>query len=233
MESFWRRLKYYGVGFLGGLVFVFVFFQNRGCSWLPANRVKNSLLDRVIVLSEEQQERLNRMGLTLKDVKAALNDGDVEFSESQKKGKLKVYKISHSISSEPVEYFFTMPDESFVSEVHVGVQYAAAVKNTIKGKGRIIHLPNDKNLVFIDSTQQLICQKSKLKIKNAIAVLDGLKLTGEIDFSKTSFVNQPKAVHMLSFYSPQLQRRIEFESVWYKNKIDVTRFVDSSLYSCP
>ncbi len=233
MESFWRRLKYYGVGFLGGLVFVFVFFQNRGCSWLPSNRVKNSLLDRVIVLSEEQQERLNRMGLTLKDVKAALNDGDVEFSESQKKGKLKVYKISHSISSEPVAYFFTMPDESFISEVHVGAQYAASVKNTIKGKGRIIHLPNDKNLVFIDSTQQLICQKGKLKIKNAIAVLNGLKLTGEIDFVKTTFEKQPKAIHMLSFYSSQLQRRIEFESVWYKNKIDVTRFVDSSLVSCP
>lgn len=233
MESFWRRLKYYGVGFLGGLVFVFVFFQNRGCSWLPANRVKNSLLDRVIVLSEGQQEKLNRMGLTLKDVKAALNDGDVQFSESQKKGKLKVYKITHSISSKPVDYFFTMPDESFISEVHVGSQSATSVKNTAKGKGRIIHLPNDKNLVFIDSTEQLFCQKSKLKIKNAIVVLDGLKSTGEIDFAKTTFTKQPKAVHLLSFYSSQLKRRIEFESVWYKNKIDVTRFVDSSLVTCP
>jgi hypothetical protein len=233
MESFWRRLKYYGVGFLGGLVFVFVFFQNRGCSWLPANRVKNSLLDRVIVLSDEQQVKLSRMGLTLKDVKAALNDGDVEFSESKKKGKLKVYKITHSTSAEPVEYFFTMPDESFISEVHLGAKNAESVKNTIKGKGRIIHLPNDKNLVFIDSTQQLFCQKSKLKIKNALVVLDGLKLTGQIDFAKTTLTKQPKAVHLLSFYSSQLQRRIEFESVWYKNKIDVTRFVDSTLGSCP
>jgi hypothetical protein len=233
MESFWRRLKYYGVGFLGGLVFVFVFFQNRGCSWLPANRVKNSLLDRVIVLSDEQQVKLSQMGLTLKDVKAALNDGDVAFSESKKKGKLKVYKITHSTSAKPVEYFFTMPDESFISEVHLGAKNATSVKNTIKGKGRIIHLPNDKNLVFIDSTQQLFCQKSKLKIKNALVVLDRLKLTGQIDFAKTTLTKQPKAVHLLSFYSSQLQRRIEFESVWYKNKIDVTRFVDSTLGSCP
>jgi hypothetical protein len=200
---------------------------------LPANRVKNSLLDRVIVLSDEQQVKLSQMGLTLKDVKAALNDGDVAFSESKKKGKLKVYKITHSTSAEPVEYFFTMPDESFISEVHLGAKNATSVKNTIKGKGRIIHLPNDKNLVFIDSTQQLFCQKSKLKIKNALVVLDRLKLTGQIDFAKTTFTKQPKAVHLLSFYSSQLQRRIEFESVWYKNKIDVTRFVDSTLGSCP
>ena len=233
MESFWRRLKYYGIGFLGGLVFVFVFFQNRGCSWLPENRVKNSLLDRVIVISEEQQENLNREGLSLKDVKAALNDGDVQFSESKKKGKLKVYKISHSAKAKQIDYFFTMPEESFISEVHLGVQNASVVEKTRKGKGTIVHLPNDKNLVYIDSTDFLMCQKSKLNIKNAKTVLTGLRLNGEVDFQQTNFNNKPKATHMLSFYSDDLKRRISFEAVWYKNKIDITRFIDTAVASCP
>jgi hypothetical protein len=60
MESLWRRLKYYGIGFGIGLVFVIFFFQNRGCSWLPSNRVKNSILDRLVVASDETLEILKK-----------------------------------------------------------------------------------------------------------------------------------------------------------------------------
>ena len=84
MESFVRRLKYYGIGFGIGLIFVFVFFQNRGCSWLPSNRVKNSFLDRVIVVPVDQMDYLKSKGITEKDLVQVLNDGEVNFSESKK-----------------------------------------------------------------------------------------------------------------------------------------------------
>lgn len=84
MESFWRRLRYYGIGFGIGLLFVFVFFQNRGCSWLPANRVKNSVLDRLLVIPDHQEKAMNDKHVNVKDIVNALNEGDVEFSESKK-----------------------------------------------------------------------------------------------------------------------------------------------------
>ena len=68
MDSIFRRLKYYGIGFGAGLVFVIFFFQNRGCSWLPDNRVKNSILDRVLVLPETESVQMKKYGLTKKDL---------------------------------------------------------------------------------------------------------------------------------------------------------------------
>ena len=87
--------------------------------------------------------------------------------------------------------------------------------------------------MFIDSTNRLLCQKNKLHIKNAQAVLSGLKLTGKIDFEQTNFAHKPKPTHLLSFYSSELKRRVAFEAVWYKNKIDITRFIDSEVALCP
>ena len=70
-SSFIRRLKYYGIGFGIGLIFVFIFFQNRGCSWLPGNRVKNTVLERVMVVNDETAKAFAKKGLTKKDAIAA------------------------------------------------------------------------------------------------------------------------------------------------------------------
>ena len=83
MDSIFRRLKYYGIGFGAGLVFVIFFFQNRGCSWLPDNRVKNSILDRVLVLPETEAVQMKKFGLTKKDLPRAkfrfLTPKEVDF----------------------------------------------------------------------------------------------------------------------------------------------------------
>jgi len=49
MNTFLRRLKYYGIGFGIGLLFVFFIFKQKGCSWTPGNRVKEAVLNRIIV----------------------------------------------------------------------------------------------------------------------------------------------------------------------------------------
>lgn len=88
-----RRLKYYGIGFGIGMIFVFFFFQNRGCSWLPENRVKNSILDRLVVVSESNAELMKAEGIDDDFIVGLLNDGDVDFSASQKREESKVYVI--------------------------------------------------------------------------------------------------------------------------------------------
>ena len=52
MTNLYRRLLYYGIGFGIGLVCVFFFFNNRGCSWLPENRVKEMVTERLIYIAD-------------------------------------------------------------------------------------------------------------------------------------------------------------------------------------
>jgi hypothetical protein len=234
MDSFWRRLKYYGFGFLGGLVFVFVFFQNRGCSWLPANRVKNTILDRVIVISDDQKNLLLKKGFSIADVKNALNEGEVNFSESRKKGELKVYEVTNEIANRgEVTFYFTLPNESFISEVRLGPLDVNKVQNSTKGTGTILHFPKDEHLVFIDSTDLLLCQKRQLSIKKSSEILRQLKSNGKIHFSLTDFKSRPKVNHRMSFLHPKTRGEIYFDAVWYKNKIDVVRFITDSTMTCP
>jgi hypothetical protein len=95
MTTFLRRLKYYGIGFGVGMIFVFFFFQNRGCSWLPDNRVKNSILDRVLVMSSDEMFHFHKATIYNEDIIALLNDGDVDFKKSKTEGEMKIYFIKN------------------------------------------------------------------------------------------------------------------------------------------
>ena len=84
MNSWIKRIKFYGIGFGIGLLFVFFFFENRGCSWMPSNRVKNAILDRLIVVSEKTEILMNQKGVDANDILLALNSGDIDFIKSRK-----------------------------------------------------------------------------------------------------------------------------------------------------
>ena len=133
MKSFTRRLKYYGFGFGLGLIFVFFFFKNRGCSWLPENRVKNTILDRLIVVPESTANKLEELGLDKDDIINVLNDGDVAFSDSDKSGESKKYLLER----DGVNYVFTLPYESCISEVYIS-KSVHKVEAQEEGFGEII-----------------------------------------------------------------------------------------------
>ncbi len=218
MESWVRRLKFYGVGFGIGLLFVFVFFQNRGCSWLPGNRVKNSILDRLLVVSDETAEILKKKGIGKKDLIQVLNDGDVVFGESDKNSDDKVYVIEKDGS----KYLFTLPFESFISEVKVGGKASKALTST-NGYGQIWRFPNDSTLVFPDSTKLVTCQQDFLGLVNPMDILKQLKKSGRIDFSKSDLTITPKPEHYLTF---QLDgKEIGMKMIWYKNKLNLQSFI--------
>lgn len=220
MESFIRRLKYYGIGFGIGLIFVFVFFQNRGCSWLPSNRVKNSFLDRLIVVPVDEMDVLKAKGLTEKDLVQVLNDGEVNFTESKKEGNPQVYSMEKEFKGKgKLKFYFSLPKESFISEIHFSEKSAKDVDNTTEGLGEIIHFPKDNDLVFVDSQSLL----KKAELKDTKQILRLIKLNGMIDFEATNLKATPKPEHLIIFKDNK-GRRIGARAVWYKNKIDISSF---------
>lgn len=225
MESFKRRLKYYGIGFGLGLIFIFFFFQNRGCAWLPGNRVKNAIMDRLIVVSQDTQKKLDEKGVTFDDLVLVLNDGNVNFSESDKEGDSKLYIIE----KEGVKYGFTLPYESFVSEAFIDVNNTN-VKPTEVGFGNILHFPSDENLVYPDSTKMMTCQQDKLGLISPKKILELLKENGKIDFEKSKFSERPKPLHYLVFKKDG--KEIGAKVIWYKDKLNITTFEAEGLEDC-
>ena len=52
MDKFKNRIKYFLVGLSIGVILVYFMFGNRGCSWLPENRVKNMIGEKEIVVGD-------------------------------------------------------------------------------------------------------------------------------------------------------------------------------------
>lgn len=136
--SLLRRFKIYGVGFGIGLMFVLLLTENRGCSWLPANRVKNSILERILVANESSDAKLRAYEIDKTELENALNAGKVLFSQSKKTSAFKFYLIEHTLKSgKTVTLEFTLPENSFVSEVFVVAANKPVRKNTNAGIGKI------------------------------------------------------------------------------------------------
>ena len=219
-----RRLKFYGIGFGIGCIFVFFFFQNRGCSWLPGNRVKNSILDRVIVASDLEWEFMTSQGVSKDEIIAILNDGDVDFNNSKKEGETQVYIIEKEFEKIGfTRLYFTLPKESFIAEVKMGAKTAKEIENSTTGYGRFIHFPKDEFLIFPDTSKRVTCQQELLKLVNPKDILKKVKASGFIDFSKTDFTIRPKAEHYINFVVGK--DTIGTKSIWYQNKINLSQFI--------
>jgi hypothetical protein len=222
MNTVLRRLKYYGIGFTLGLLFLFFFFKNRGCSWLPSNRVKDSLQERILVLPTSQEDFLKQNHLKVEDVLQVIKMGDVNFSKSRKHDNPKVYLIEgKSINGNPLRVYVTLPVESFVAEIHLSESTINEVHNTLKGKGKLVVFPKNNSLLFIDSVE---IQKQKMEIPMQDKLLSLLKRNGLIDFSKTNFSVRPKAIHTL-LTTDEKGREIQLKAYWYKEKVTVTQCI--------
>lgn len=183
-------------------------------------------MDRLIVVSEDTQKKMDEKGLSTDDLVMVLNDGDVNFGESDKDKESKIYIIE----KEGVNFAFTLPYESFVSEAFVGVK-DSKITPTESGYGAILHFPADEHLVFPDSTDLMTCQQDKLGLINPKEILELLNKSGKIDFAKTDFTIRPKPVHYLVFEKEG--KEIEAKVIWYKNKLNITSFEAEGLEDCP
>lgn len=212
MEKFTRRLKYYGIGFGLGLVFVFFFFRNRGCTWLPENRVKNTIMSRVLVVSEEAKNAFVQKGINVDSLIYVLDDGDVDFGESDKDGESKTYLIS----KDGVDYSFFLPYESFVAEVYLG---KPENNWSSKGLGQVLSVPLDSTMIYVDSAWQKNCLMKELGFENAREMWDAFPKSAKIDFDQTDFTVRPKPEHQFVMKSDSIE--FKFKSIWYKTKINI------------
>jgi len=97
MDNFWRRLKYYGIGFGIGLIFVIVLFRQKGCSWTPGNRVKSAILERIVFVDSTDIDFLNKHKIKAKDLQTFLENATVSFTESKRHGNEKIYHFNGNL----------------------------------------------------------------------------------------------------------------------------------------
>lgn len=176
------------MGLMIGLVFTYMLFGNRGCSWLPENRVKNMIAEKEIIVGDSVKELMNCSGVSHNDVYRLLNDeGDVDFSKS----KADIY---------PKEYWFTgTKDESeldiqyalFDSIVEViGFHWKGSTdcSTSISNKNKtIVPLPEVEIIAIIESKEIRIIDKVECQMK-----CYGLTESEILDFHKSALndINQ-------------------------------------------
>ncbi len=217
-SSLLKRLKYYGFGFLLGCIFVFFFFQNRGCSWTPSNRVKSSIIGRVITVNEVEKEIMKKHNLTFEEIFQAISEGDVDFKNSKKDTEDKIYLIHGKIKDKGTyKFYFTLPTESYISELHIGADDIQKIKPTASGKGYFLHFPNDEYLVYPDSTKVNECKLDQLGINSPQKILKAMKENAYLSFENTKFETRPKPTHQIVTIVES--DTVRFNTIWYKNKI--------------
>lgn len=102
------------VGFLIGVVAVAFFFGQRGCTWLPGNRVKAVIAENTIVIGDSILQILYCLADDSQPVFDILNTtGDVDFGGSETRSDPKIYKIDGDDGLSV--YFKLFEDDNFDS----------------------------------------------------------------------------------------------------------------------
>jgi hypothetical protein len=232
MKAFLRRLRIFGVGFGIGLIFVFFFFQNRGCTWLPENRIKNDILGRVLTVSDENETLLRKKGLSTKEIVSFLNDGDVIMSGSKRAGNPRVYQIVKTVKGKEISLWFTLPNKSFITEILLPKGNIQQYTITKKGFGKFISFPKEKGkeveIVFIDHNETFDKQLFFSGISNEKQLFTSIKKSAKLDFEKSSILTKKEPQHVLEF-STLKKAKIHATTEWFQDKIVFDGFEDFEL----
>ncbi|MBK7129093.1 MAG: hypothetical protein IPM74_03830 [Crocinitomicaceae bacterium] len=165
IEKFKQRITFYLFGFGLGLVILFLTFGNRGCSWLPGNRVKNMIAEKDILAGDSVLEVMICKGLTNTDIYSVLNDnGDVNFSESVTDVYPKIYLIEGLKNEATLGITFALYDT--LAEV-IGVHFdnATCVVNTSNKTKHIVPLPDADVRAIIESHEQRIVNRAACELE--------------------------------------------------------------------
>ncbi|MFN5443166.1 MAG: hypothetical protein ACK48V_02955 [Crocinitomicaceae bacterium] len=219
MSAFWRRLKYFLGGFIPGCVIVILFFQNRGCSWLPDNRVRGSILEKIILVDSTQQRLLNKAGITKNGIKTFIEGCEVDFKKSDVKKDTKVYLIKNNGRS----MYVLIPKNSFIAELK-SVYSKDAKKMTSKGKGDLWKTPANPDFVYIKTDGELNCKQNELGLKTNKAFYNRLRKVGRFDFGLSKFSGNEN-IHYFTLLDSKGRGEVGVNSVWYKEKMDIRELI--------
>jgi hypothetical protein len=238
MESFWRRLRYYGLGFGLGLILTFGIFNTRGCSWMPENRVKEAINKRIWIISNRDVRTFYKdHKLNDKKFYRLIQDADISFTKSIRSGRHKVYDLTFTDGNNKEAHCLArMTDESFVVEFIPFVRSVKFLKKALKNRkstaysAGIVHAPKNKHLVYSEDSPALKEHLRALGIKNDIQLQKEL-LSGFFEYQKSRLNEQPRPVHVFQF-RPTLRPRLQVSAtcIWYKDKIKVYSLSEERLH---
>lgn len=223
MENFFRRLKYYGIGFGIGLLFVIFFFKNKGCAWMPENRVKTAIFERLLVINNENKSELEKLNLSDKELILILRNSDIDFQKSKKTDQFKVYHFDcKTKSGKEFTTLLTLGKDSFLSEIILKEKKTNRATNSIEGIGEIIYFPKDRNFLYVDTTDKLLCQKEIIQLKDNNQFFKQIRKNGVIDFGNSNLSITPKPEHCIIFKDKK-NREVRAFTFWHMDKIEVYR----------
>jgi hypothetical protein len=226
MKDFFRRLKYYGLGFSIGAIMVVFMFDNKGCSWFPSNRVKDNLFNRMIVVNASSFDKITEQGFKEAEFLKTVQAGSVDFGKSKKQGLDKVYRIDYETPKGKKEHcFMTMGDESFMTEIIFSSKKASQISPTNSDAelpGKILFIPKNEFLFYMDSSSVLTEKMKSIGIKNDKELNRLIRKNGRFNFSRSYLLQHPKPVHCLQFNVSNTSKEMLFvKCIWYKDKIKV------------
>jgi len=214
MERFRNRIKYYLVGFTIGLILMYMMFGNRGCSWLPENRVKNMIAEKEILIGDSLLEIMNCAGVTNNDVYALLNDGgEVDFSKSLTHEYPKKYYLYGSKNEKDLSIIYSLFDtlvEVFDFNFETKSNCISSLSNVYKST---IPLPDADVRAIIESHELRIleraeCQMACLKITEEEVKNFHKEASIEIGLSKPR--QHPNAIYVLKGKIRNMQLTITY-----------------------
>jgi len=209
------RLLYYFTGFGIGIIFVIFFFQNRGCTWTPNNRVKQAIVDRVIVINDDLKAEMDKRGITKEMIKKVIDKGNIDFKNSKKTGDPKVYTLYNDV----LKLNFSLPESSYITEVSIGFNTATKFKNSTQGEAELYLFPAEERLLYIDSITTGTAEYIQLGSPDNKAILKALKKDGKVNFEKSNYKALPKAEHYLTCTINN--QRVGMKTFWYKDRINI------------
>ena len=165
MQKFRNRILFYGVGFAIGLVLMFIMFGNRGCSWLPENRVKNMIAEKEILIGDSLLEVMTCAGVSNVDMYALLkDDGDVDFSKSQTKTMPKEYWIGGAKDGKEISIIYALGD-SLVEIIDFNYEGGSNCSSALSNQHKTtVPLPDEDVRAIIESHEMRILPKAECQV---------------------------------------------------------------------
>ncbi|MFM7566156.1 MAG: hypothetical protein ACKO4K_05375 [Flavobacteriales bacterium] len=221
MNTFLRRLKYYGIGFGIGLVFVVLLFKQKGCSWTPGNRVKESLLSRVMVADSIDLAFLKQQHISTEGLRKLLENSSVSFSESDIKPARKTYVLFGELpNGKSLTYLITLHDQDFLVEVDFLHRSPSTFQRT-RGLLKPVLFKPQKNWFHGDWNQYAIEglnggdtpeKVTRLFFENGQIVLESTSLNEAKPTHQLLIPYHSKTLCLTAFY---FQEKIEVRSMAY------------------
>lgn len=220
MDNFFRRLKYYGIGFGIGLIFVVLLFQQKGCTWTPGNRVKSAILERIIFIDSLDARYLKTNNISPKTLRKFIEQGTVSFLKSKRNGSEKLYHFHGNLgTNKSKDCLIAYREKSVVVDIdfeHSDINkykplfgfakpFLYKKKNWFSGKWELYDL---KGMVASAAPEKF----TALFLKNGLLDCNKSTLANRKPIAYISIKNQQKDTH---------QQEYILKTIWYQEKIEI------------